>query len=258
MKVDVHFEPAAPLPDLTESMVVVIDVLRATSSMAEALVNGAQGVYPAPSTEEAIKLASSLGREDTILCGEARGLMIEGFDLGNSPREFSAERVAGKRLVMSTTNGTRAFFLVEDAVRVLACSFMNLSAVAAAAMEADSIVVVCAGMEGLFSLDDAVCAGALVQRIRTAAEVDVEASVRTEGRRILNDAAMGAVEMALTFRINAHFLASTSTGQHLIEIGLREDLEVCAEIDRHSVVPEMDDRVIQLRSTDAGSSGPES
>ncbi len=79
MKIDVHFEPAAPLPDLTGSTVVVIDVLRATSSMVEALVNGAQGVYPAPSTEEAIKLASSLGREDTILCGEARGHVIEGI-----------------------------------------------------------------------------------------------------------------------------------------------------------------------------------
>ncbi len=247
MKIDVHFEPAAPLPDLTGSTVVVIDVLRATSSMVEALVNGAQGVYPAPSTEEAIKLASSLGREDTILCGEARGLRIEGFDLGNSPVEFSAERVAGKRLVMSTTNGTGAFFLVEDAVRILACSFMNLSAVAAAAMESESIVVVCAGMEGLFALADAVCAGALVQRIRTGAGSEVE----------LNDAAMGAVEMALTFRVNAHFLASTSAGRHLIEIGFREDLDVCAEIDRHSVVPEMDDRVIQLTSPDAGSSGPE-
>ena len=247
MKIDVHFEPAAPLPDLTGSTVVVIDVLRATSSMVEALVNGAQGVYPAPSTEEAIKLASSLGREDTILCGEARGLRIEGFDLGNSPREFSAERVVGKRLVMSTTNGTGAFFLVGDAVRVLVCGFMNLSAVAAAAMEAESIVVVCAGMGGLFSLDDAVCAGALVQRIRTAAGSDVE----------LNDAVMGAVEMALTFRINAHFLASTTAGRHLIEIGFREDLDVCAEIDRHSVVPEMDDWVIQLPSQNAGSSGPE-
>ena len=245
MKIDVHFEPAAPLPDLTASLVVVIDVLRATSSMVEALVNGAQGVYPAPSTEEAIKLASSLGREDTILCGEARGLKVEGFDLGNSPGEFSPERVAGKRLVMSTSNGTRAFSLVDDAVSVLACSFMNLSAVASAAMEADSIVVVCAGMEGLFSLDDAVCAGALVQSIRTAAKVEVD----------LNDAAMGAVEMALTFRVNAHFLASTSTGRRLMEMGLREDLEVCAEIDRHSVVPEMDDRVIQLRSRGAGSSG---
>ena len=148
---------------------------------------------------------------------------------------------------MSTTNGTRAFFLVGDAVRVLACSFMNLSAVAAVAMGAESIVVVCAGMGGLFSLDAAVCAGSLVQRIRTAAGSDVE----------LNDAAMGAVEMALTFRVNAQFLASTSTGKHLIEIGLREDLDVCAEIDRHSVVPEMDDRVIQLPSQDVGSSGPE-
>ena len=246
MKIDVHFEPAASLADRTGGTVVVIDVLRATSSIVEALANGAQGVFPVPSTEEAIRLASSLGREDTILCGEARGLIIEGFDLGNSPREFSAERVAGKRLVMSTTNGTRAFFLVEDAVRVLACSFMNLGAVAAEVMEAASIVVVCAGKEGQFSLDDAVCAGALVQRIRTAAGTDVE----------LNDAAMGAVEMALTFRVNAHFLASTSTGQQLIENGFREDLDICAEIDRHSVVPEMDDRVIQLPSLDAGSSGP--
>jgi len=247
MKIDVHFEPAAPLPDLSESTVVVIDVLRATSVMVEALVNGAQCVYPAPSTEEAIKLASSLGREDTLLCGEARGVKIEGFDLGNSPREFSAAAVAGKRLVMSTTNGTRAFFLVDDAVRVLAGSFMNLGAVAAEVMDADSIVVVCAGMEGLFSLDDAVCAGALVQRIRTVAQTEVE----------LNDAAMGAVEMARTFRVNEHFFASTSTGQRLIEIGMREDLDFCAEIDRHSAVPEMEDRVIQLCSPNAGPSEPD-
>ena len=119
MKIEVHFEPAAPLPDLTESTVIVVDVLRATTTMVEALVNGAQGVYPAPTTEEAIKLASSLGRDDTLLCGEARGLKVEGFDLGISPSEFSAERVAGKRLVMSTTNSTGAFFLVEDAVRIL-------------------------------------------------------------------------------------------------------------------------------------------
>ena len=101
------------------------------------------------------------------------------------------------------------------------------------------------GWGGVFSLDDAVCAGALVQRIRAATEVDVE----------LNDAAMGAVEMALAFRVNTDFLASTSNGQHLVDIGLREDLEICAEIDRHSVVPEMDDRVIQLRAEPVGSSG---
>jgi 2-phosphosulfolactate phosphatase len=247
MKIDVHFEPAAPLPDLAGRTVVVIDVLRATSSIVEALANGAQGVYPAVSTEEAIKLASSLGPEDMLLCGESRGRMVEGFALGNSPREFSPECVSGKRLVMSTTNGTPAFFLAADGVRVLACSFMNLTAVAFAVLEADSILVLCAGMEGLFSLDDAVCAGALVQRIRT----EIGQEVR------INDAAMGAVEMALTFHINAYFLASTWTGRRLIEIGLREDLDVCAQIDRHSVVPEMKNRVIQLRSPDAGSSRPD-
>jgi 2-phosphosulfolactate phosphatase len=247
MKIDVHFEPAAPLPDLAGSTVVVIDVLRATSSIVEALANGAQGVYPARSTEEAIKLASSLGPEDTFLCGEYRGRMIEGFALGNSPREFSAERVAGKRLVMSTTNGTPAFFLAAEGVRVLACSFTNLTAVASEVLETDSIVVLCAGMQGLFSLDDAVCAGALVQRIRTAIEQEV----------MLNDAAMGAVEMALTFRINADFLGSTTTGKRLIKIGLQEDLDACAQIDRHSVVPEMKNRVIQLRSQDAGFSRPD-
>ena len=242
MKIDVFFDSGAPLPDLADSTVVVVDVLRATSSIVEALVNGAQGVYPAPSTEEAIKLASSLGREDTLLCGEARGLMIEGFDLGNSPLEFTVDRVAGKRLVMSTTNGTPAFFLVEDAARVLACSFMNLSAVAAEVMEADSIVIVCAGMDGLFSLDDAVCAGTLVRQIRTSAGAEIE----------FNDAAMGAVEMALTFRVNTHFLASTWMGQRLIDIGFRDDLDICAEIDRHSVVPALNNRVIQLRAPEAG------
>ena len=81
MRIDVHFEPAAPLPDLTGSLVVVIDVLRATSVIVEALVNGAQGVYPAPSTEEAIKLASSLGREDTQ---DARLLALVGDHLDGS------------------------------------------------------------------------------------------------------------------------------------------------------------------------------
>ena len=95
MKVDVYFRAGEPAAlDMVERTVVVIDVLRATSTMVEALVNGARGVYPAASTEEAIKLASSLGRDDTLLCGERKGLMVDGFDLGNSPREFSAKTVA--------------------------------------------------------------------------------------------------------------------------------------------------------------------
>ena len=91
MKINVFFQAGEPAAlDMVDHTAVVIDVLRATSTMVEALVNGARGVYPASSTEEAIKLASSLWREDTLLCGESKGLMIEGFDLGNSPLEFAS------------------------------------------------------------------------------------------------------------------------------------------------------------------------
>ena len=238
MRINVFFAAEEPVAlDMADHAVVVIDVLRATSSMVEALVNGAEGVYPAASTEEAIKLASSLGREDTVLCGESKGVMIEGFDLGNSPREFVAEQVAGKRLVMTTTNGTRAFLMAGDAAWVMACCFMNLGAVAQEVSDVDYLVVVCAGRARMFSLDDAVCAGALLRRVWATQDGNVE----------LNDAAMAAIELANTFRVNADFLASTSTGQRLIEIGLREDLELCAQIDCHMLVPEMDDRVIRAR-----------
>ncbi|MBT8397581.1 MAG: 2-phosphosulfolactate phosphatase [Gemmatimonadetes bacterium] len=130
MTIDVFFSPAVVDETSVEGKTaVVIDVIRATSTLVEALANGAKAIFPTLSTEEAVKLASSLGREDTLLCGERKGLKVEGFDLGNSPAEFTAEVVGGKQLVMTTTNGTRAFAAVEAADRVLAASFLNLSAV---------------------------------------------------------------------------------------------------------------------------------
>ena len=235
MKIDVFFQAGEPAAlDMGERTVVVIDVLRATSTVVEALVNGARGVYPAASTEEAIKLASSLGREDTLLCGESKGLMIDGFDLGNSPREFVAELVADKRLVMSTTNGTRAFLMTEDADRVVACSFLNLSAVVDAVAAVDPLVVVCAGREGTFSVDDAVCAGALLRRL----------SERHDGELELNDAGYAALELSYRYRVGAAFLSRTAAGKNLIEIGLRDDLKHCARVDCYTAVPEMEDRVI--------------
>ena len=139
--------------------VVVIDVIRATSTIVAALAAGARAVYPTLSSEEAIRLANSLGRHNTLLCGERRGLMIEGFDLGNSPAEFTPDRVSDISLVMTTTNGTRAFLAAEAADRVIVAALMNLSAVAAAVSESEQVAFICAGKEGRFSLDDAVCAG---------------------------------------------------------------------------------------------------
>ena len=246
MKINTFFQAGeAAVLDMAERTVVVIDVLRATSTMVEALVNGARGVYPAASTEEAIKLASSLGPEDTLLCGESKGLMVEGFDLGNSPREFGAERVADKRLVMSTTNGTRAFLMAEDADRVLSCSFLNLGAVVDAVADVEELVVVCAGRGGAFSIDDAVCAGVLVRRLRELRDGEVE----------LNDAASAALELSFRFRVGAAFLGRTVAGRSLIEIGFGDDVKHCAQLDRYAVVPEMKDRVIHIPSVTRRRSG---
>lgn len=215
---------------------VVIDVLRATSTIVAALASGARAIYPTASPEEAIKLAQSLGRDDTLLCGERRGLKVEGYDLGNSPREFTPDVVAGKRLVMSTTNGTRALQAVQHADRVLVASFLNLGAAAAAVSQAPAVAVVCAGREDLFSLDDAVCAGALLRRLEAA----------VKGGIAFNDAGRAAMALASATRVDASFLAETDAGRALAEIGLEADLEACAQVDRHGIVPEMHERMIRV------------
>ena len=237
MKIDAYFTAAEVDPStLLEATVVVVDVLRATTTMVEALANGARGIYPTSSTEDAVRLAQSFGREDALLCGERKGQKVEGFDLGNSPREFTREAVAGKRLVMSTTNGTRAFAVGQDGARLLACAFTNLSAVARAVASDPEVVVICAGRDDEFSLDDALCAGHLIGKILEG----------LEGEPDLNDAARAARILAVSRKPTRKFLAETWGGRALIEIGLGDDLDVCAEVDRHDVVAEMRDRAIIL------------
>ena len=237
MKIDAYFTAAEVDPAaLAEATVVVVDVLRATTTIVEALANGARAIYPTPSTEEAVRLAQSLGREDTLLCGERKGEKVEGFDLGNSPREFTRDAVGGKRLVMSTTNGTRAFEVAQDGERLLACAFTNLGAVAAAVAAEPQVVVLCAGHDDQFSLDDALCAGHLIGKIMDEREKEPE----------LNDAARAARILAVSRKPTRRLLAETRGGRALVEIGLGDDLDVCAEVDRHGAVVEMRDGAIVL------------
>jgi 2-phosphosulfolactate phosphatase len=239
VRVEVRFTfPEAGFTDLSEATVVVVDVLRATSTMVEALANGARAIYPSESTEEAMRLVQSLGRDDLLLCGERRGLPIEGYDLGNSPAEFAPEVIEGKRLVMNTTNGTQAFLAAEGAERVIAGAFLNLAAVTDAVAHAARVVVVCAGREGLFALEDAVCAGILVRRLEAARGEDIE----------LGDGARAARALCDLVQPDAAFLADTDAGRALAKLGLEADLEWCARLDRHRVVPEMEDRMIRLRT----------
>jgi 2-phosphosulfolactate phosphatase len=233
MRIDTYFTVEELDPATLESAtVVVVDVVRATTTLVEALANGARGIYATASTEEAVKLAQSLGREDTLLCGERKGSKVAGFDLGNSPREFTRDAIEGKRLVMSTTNGTRALAKGQHGARLLTCAFTNLSAVAKAVQGAERVVVLCAGREGRFTLDDALCAGHLVRMVQGDREL------------ALNDASQAAAAWAGFRKPSRKFLEGTEGGRTLLEIGLGDDLDVCAEIDRHDIVAEMRNQAI--------------
>lgn len=241
MRIDAYFTvPEFDPGSIGEATVVVIDVVRATTTIIEALANGARAIYPTASTEEAVKLASSLGREDTLLCGERRGHKIEGFDLGNSPHEFTREAVRDKKLVMSTTNGTRALSVGQEAARILPCAFTNLGAVASAVSHDERLVVICAGREDRFSFDDALCAGHLIQRIMGA---------ESGAQHDLNDAALAARALAGSREPTKEFLSATGGGLILLAIGMGEDLDICADIDRHDIVAQMSDQAITRSAT---------
>ncbi len=218
---------------------VVIDVLRASTTVTTAIHNGARAVVPVATTEEALRIANSIGREQVLLCGERQGVQIDGFDLGNSPSEFGSEVVAERTIVMTTTNGTRVLKLLSGASKVLVGAFVNMSAVAAELMRSDGEpLIVCAGREGRISIDDALCAGLLV-----------EGCMKKRGKKKrgheLGDGALAALALAREHStVSVEFLAGTAAGRALEEIGLGEDLEMCAKVDAVRDIPVLRDNQI--------------
>lgn len=249
MRLDVFFTPGELVGQDLADRVVVIDVLRATSTMVEALSNGARAIFPVATVDDAARIAQNIGRDSVLLCGERKALPIEGFDLGNAPPEFTAKEVRGKSLVMTTTNGTRALLAVAerrgggeaDGVQVLAGSFLNLSSVIRRLGPGEggtpgAAAVVCAGREGRFALEDAVCAGAVVRGLE-AAGVAME----------LNDGARAARALAADYMADVEgMLEVTAAGRHLREVGRGDDLSFCAAVDRTDAIPRFRDRKLTL------------
>jgi 2-phosphosulfolactate phosphatase len=158
--------------DLSQTVCVVFDVLRATTSMITALANGAEAIIPAEEISEALAIRRQ--RPDVLLAGEREGLRIRGnltggveFDLGNSPREFTAEKVQGRTIVMTTTNGTRALRACAGARAVLVSSFLNLRATYMWLMEhrPSNLILVCSGTFDEPALEDILAAGAICERV---------------------------------------------------------------------------------------------
>lgn len=248
MKLDVLLTPGELLPgDIAERTAVVIDVLRASSTIVEALASGAKTLYPVPSIEEALRLANTLGREEVLLCGERKALPIEGFDLGNSPAEFTPERVGGKTLIMSTTNGTATMTAASPAARVVIGSWLNLSATVDDLVRAGGDpVFICAGREGKFGIEDAVCAGKLAAGVMAALP---------DQTWELNDGASAALALAEAFDDPEALFRDSAAGKSLVAAGLEDDLPFCAQTDRHDVVPVLHDRQITLATPGVGVGG---
>lgn len=239
MRLDVFFTPAEVKPqDVSGRVVAVIDVLRASTSIAVALANDAKSVIPAESAEDAMTRSKSFEKGEVVLAGEQKMMPISGFQLGNSPQGFTTEAVAGQTVLITTTNGTKALLGVQGARDVVVASYVNFSAVlamlrAAARANAD-ITIVCAGNEGNFSLEDSACAGKYVRAIPKRL-----ASV------VLNDAATASALIDRKYGDNvAKIFEESSHGQALTAAGFAADLAVAASVDSFPVVPIFQERQI--------------
>jgi 2-phosphosulfolactate phosphatase len=239
VRLDVLFGAASLVPaDVAGRVVAVIDVLRASTSIAAALDHGARSVIPFDGPDAAVLRSKQYDRRDVLLAGERRMRPLPGFDLGNSPGEFTREAVDGRIILFATTNGTPALFATQGARDVVVASYVNLSVSVAflrtAARGGADVTIVCAGSERQFALEDAACAGRLVRGLR-----------RGRPEAVLNDAAHACALLDRRYgeRLDTLF-ADAAHGRALAEAGFAEDLVTCARVDAHPVVPVYADRQI--------------
>lgn len=204
--------------DLSDKQVLVIDILRATTSMVVMLENGANKVCPVDAVDKALKLKET--NACWLIAGERNGFRVEGFDFGNSPQEFSRVRVANKNVVITTTNGTQALVLSESAAQIWVGSFLNLDAAVKAVQNAkNDVYLFCAGWKGHFNMEDTVFAGAVAEQL-------------LEGGAILDDdASRAAVALWQSAKANlAEFLSNASHVQRFRSMHDESDLDVCLQM----------------------------
>ena len=209
-------------------VIIVIDVLRCCSTIVTALANGAEGVIPTKTVKEARVLRRK--HPDFILAGERRGIKPDGFDLGNSPLEFSPKEVKGKHIILTTTSGTKVISLSKNARRVLIGAFLNAEAVARAALkiakeEETGISLMPAGTKGLFSLEDFICAGAIAEGL-LAEKVEHSDAVL---------AALLAFQQAR--KSLDRVIQSGYHARYLISQGFEEDVKFCCRLNVFQIVP---------------------
>lgn len=226
---------------LNGKTLVLVDVLRASTTICRSLASGARAVIPIERLDEAAELRAKLGPQDTILGGERKGIKIDNFDLGNSPFEYTEERVGGKTVILTTANGTRGYTKANPANLIITCGLVNVSRVARKVAETGKdLAILCAGDAGDFSIEDTLCGGMLIDKLKEVEKVELK----------FNDAASLAL---LLYRSNSdtmkRTIANGEHGRYLAEIGFASDVEAASDVDSIPVLPVLKDRRIVLEES---------
>ncbi len=223
------FPTLSSIPDeaINNKTVIVVDVLRATTTITAALAAGCLEVIPVLTQEEAIAMRERLEDERLLLGGERNSLKISGFNLGNSPLEYTPEVVAGKRIIITTTNGTRAISRAVNGSQLLLGAIINATAVARlAAGVGNDIAIICAGTRDYFALEDFLAAGLIIDQLK-----NYTSFASGDGAQVAWD----------YYNVNRYqlnkVLKAGFHGRQLIELGFEADIDYCAKVDQVDIVP---------------------
>jgi 2-phosphosulfolactate phosphatase len=227
MKIFVYHTPELVPAEGNPDCAIAVDILRATTTIATALAAGAEGVQVFSDLDELMRVSEAHPSELRIRVGERGGKTVEGCDLGNSPFDFTPDVVKGKRIFMSTTNGTRALQKIQNAKSVLACAMINLGSVLRYLRETkpETVWIVGSGWEGSYSLEDTTCAGAIAFNLENEADFG-------------NDEAIAAATLYKAWKDEVEELFyQASHGKRLLNLNGAEDIAYCAKIDVVDVLP---------------------
>lgn len=234
-RLEVCLTPALiPLYDVKDYIVVVIDIFRATTSICYGIENGAEAIIPVSQVEEC--LAYQEKYPAYLLAAERNGEVVSGFDFGNSPFSYTKEKVDGKTVVLTTTNGTHALHLSRNAKKIIIGSFLNLTAVCDWLKDQqENVLLVCAGWKNNFNLEDTLFAGAVVDQLK-------------DSNFKLDDAAIAANDLFQVAKNDIPaYLAKTSHSERLKQLGIEKDIAFCLNVDLTTAIPVLDgERLVKL------------
>lgn len=226
LKIEVCLSPALlPTFDIEKSIVVVIDIFRATSSICYGIENGALAIIPVSQIEE----CAAYQGMNCLLAAERDGAVVDGFDFGNSPFSYTKEKVSGKTIVLTTTNGTHAIHMSRKAKQIVIGSFLNLTSLCDWLKAQDHhILLLCAGWKNRFNLEDTMLAGAVVHKLKD------------EGYQ-LDDAGIMAEDLYVIAKDDLNgYLKKTSHSERLKQLGIEKDIEFCLNVDVVTAIPFLD------------------